>query len=529
MEEPEFEGFDADDLEPRPLRWPSRGRVLGVGGVALALVVLAVVPPLISMNRFRKQIASSVSLSLGRPVRIDNVALNVLPMPGFTLTTFVVGEDPAFGAEPVMRANTVRLTLRVSSLWRRRVEFSKITLEEPSVNVVHLADGRWNVESILLQAARMPAAPTGQKGRGDAPRIPYIEATGARVNLKMGLEKMPISLTEAKFSLWLSEPEKWQLRFVGKPTRTDGAPMDTGSLQVEGSLGKASTLQGVPVDLAGEWSKAPLGAVSWVTMGRDAGLRGEMRATARVKGTVGDNAVRLGVALTRLRRAEFVPERELEGAVACEGEAVEVFHRVLGVTCGGLDGVSAEGEVPDVFRPGSARGELRLKNVALAGVLEGLRVASSRISPDVTVGGTVSGVVACCEAVSGALALTGTRVNVGKATVVAGELAGAVGDGALTIAGMPLMLGGGVPAVGAVSVGRDGLGMELVGAVERTRVLEVGGAFGPVGDGLRTVLPAGDEVLRVDLVGKRPWGGEQVWAVGEEKVVPVVRGRKRRR
>ena len=86
-----------------------------------ALVLLAIVPPLISVNRFQHRIATSISQSLGRPVHLDRVTLNLLPLPGFTLNNLVVDEDPAFGSEPIIRANSVRATLRIRSLWTKRV------------------------------------------------------------------------------------------------------------------------------------------------------------------------------------------------------------------------------------------------------------------------------------------------------------------------------------------------------------------------------------------------------------------------
>jgi AsmA protein len=72
------------------------------------LILLAIVPPLISVNRFQRRIATSISQSLGRPVHLDRVTLNLLPLPGFTLENLVVDEDPAFGFEPIIRANSVR-------------------------------------------------------------------------------------------------------------------------------------------------------------------------------------------------------------------------------------------------------------------------------------------------------------------------------------------------------------------------------------------------------------------------------------
>ena len=305
-------------------------------------MLLAVLPPLINVNRFRRQIAGSISGSLGRPVHMDAVTLNLLPVPGFTLENFVVGEDPSFGWEPVLRANSVRARLRLGSLWRRRVEFSRISLTDASLNLVHRADGRWNVEGILLQASRIRAAPTAQAKAGEAPRFPYIEATGARVNVKMGLEKMPIALTEGEFALWLPRPEQWRVRLEGKPARTDTASTDTGTVLVQGTLGRAETRAEVPVELTADWSGAPLGGVSRVLLGEDAGVRGEMRLRASVVGTVGDNRVDSRLELRGVRRAEFFPARTLDIDLGCKARGLDALHRLSGVECAWPDGCGAE-------------------------------------------------------------------------------------------------------------------------------------------------------------------------------------------
>ncbi len=238
----------------RPLR-----RIIVGCIVVLAVLGLVLLPPLINVNRFQRRIATSISESLGRPVHLDNVTMSLLPFPGFTLERLVVDEDPAFGSEPIIRADSVRATLRLSSLWRKRVEFSSISFTEPtSVNLVHMPDGKWNIESILIQAAHITAAPTGQPTAGPAPRFPYIEATGARVNLKWGQDKTPFSLTDADFALWLSDPQQWKIRLVAQPVRTDTSVSDTGTVRLEGTLGRAASLSEVPLHLQAQWRSAPL-------------------------------------------------------------------------------------------------------------------------------------------------------------------------------------------------------------------------------------------------------------------------------
>jgi hypothetical protein len=538
--------IEPEDVEPQPMAAHTRRRLLIGLGVLGVLVLLAVLPPLINVNRYQRRIAASIGASLGRPVHMDSVSLNVLPVPGFTLTNFVVSEDPGFGGEPVIRADSVRATLRMRSLWHRRVEFSKIALEAPSVNLVRRADGRWNIESILLQASRVAVNPTEQKTAGDAPRFPYIEATGARVNFKSGLEKKPLSLTEAEFALWLPEPEMWRLRLEAHPTRTDTAATDTGTLRVDGTLGKASRLEDVPIDLHAEWSTVPLGAASWVLMGRDGNLRGEMTLRASAKGTVGDNTATARLQVLRLRRAEFVPDRMLDVDVSCKAGTQAVFHRLTELQClwppdgeqSGLGDLVATGEVPDIHHLEQARVEVKWDGVRMSNLLDGLREVSQRVSPELLAGGTVSGVWICCGEEGRwlgsygefglshtRLSLNGEGLHLGDADTL-GELAG----DKVTMEPFALDLGGAQPAELTVDADRTGVRMRLTGMVLRSKLMALGKALPQFGDGLEKAMPEalskGPEApVKVDLVGTRVWGGGQVWTAA----VKVVQGKKRLR
>src|ERR1700744_621704 len=72
--------------------------------VALVLLLLLIVPPFISISRYKSRITELVSASLGRPVRLSSVELRMLPRPGFVISDLNVDEDPASGAEPVLHA-----------------------------------------------------------------------------------------------------------------------------------------------------------------------------------------------------------------------------------------------------------------------------------------------------------------------------------------------------------------------------------------------------------------------------------------
>ena len=301
---------------------------------ALLLLLLFVLPPLLNVSRYQRRVAQSISQAIGRPVHFDSITAHLLPWPGFTIQNFVVNEDPAFGAEPVMRANVVEARLRVRSLWRRRVEFARIRLQGPSVNLVRRDDGVWNLQSIVAEAGNVQNAPTSQQHAGPAPRFPYVEATGARVNLKLFDTKLPYSLVDTDFALWLPNEREWQLRLAGRPLRTDTDVSDVGQLHVDGTLGRGTAgAAQARLELHADWKPTPMGEAAKLLAGYDAGWRGEASAEFTVHGNPGRMQITGDLHVHDLRRAEFVPPAELQLDAHCEAIAMGVLHQVHQLHC----------------------------------------------------------------------------------------------------------------------------------------------------------------------------------------------------
>jgi AsmA family len=525
----------------------------------LVLVLLILLPSLISVNRFQRRIAASISQSLGRPVHLDQVTLHLLPLPGFTINNLVVDEDPAFGSEPIIRANTVQATLRISSLWRRRIEFSTISFTEPSVNLVHLPSGKWNLESILLHAAHIEAAPTAQKNSGPTPRFPYIEATGARLNLKLGQEKIPLSLTDAEFALWLPQPQEWHLRLQAHPARTDTNVSDTGTLQVEGTLGRAGSLGDVPVTLQGEWRNAPLGESSRLLFGRDAGLRGQMTLSANVQGTVSKSALQARLRLTDARRADFVPDQPLNVDMECLGTATGDFHTFENLRCtwppsgsSSIPTLAVTGDLPDVRRLRSTTLDIGTPGIPAGTLLDWLRVASSRVPAGITATGTLTGslswrpTTASSTHWSGEMLLADASLinpKAGRSSFVTGDISlqsassttppaprgklhfvslSPPGKG-FQLASTALALGGKDPAILDGHFDSTGYTLHLTGMASTARLLALGSTIPQFGDGLAAALPVNRAAgpFRIDLTATRLWGGAQLWTDNTVHPAPV--------
>jgi AsmA family/AsmA-like C-terminal region len=285
----------------------------------LVLLVAVLVPPWINVGRYRVRVVDSISRALGRNVSASGISLRLLPRPGLVLSGFVVADDPAYGAEAMLRAEQVAAYIRLSSLWRGRLEIGTLELDNPSLNLVRGPDGHWNVEELIQRTSQVSSAPTTARHAEVRPRFPYIEATGGRINFKLGQVKKAFSFTDADFALWRESETEWGLRLLAKPMRTDVEINDTGILRVEGRFQSANQLRNTPMVLKAEFSNGQLGQVTKLIYGRDRGWRGGTSATANLTGTPAALSVVLDATIDDFRRYDIALGQPLHMQAHCTG------------------------------------------------------------------------------------------------------------------------------------------------------------------------------------------------------------------
>ncbi|MBV8632595.1 MAG: AsmA family protein [Silvibacterium sp.] len=310
-----------------PWRWIM---LLFVGLLVIAFVLV----PLININRYHRTVAESLGRSLGHPVHLGSVQLQVLPHTGLAVTDFVVEENPGFGSEPILRAPSVLVTLRLASLWGGHIEPSRIDIDSASVNLVRNANGQWNFNNLLAQAAQ-PADGSAPEEPAVHPRLPYIEFRSARINFKNGAEKKPFSFLNSDLSVWQEDSALWRLRFEGQPARTDLEVnlADTGLLRLEGSLARAPTQGATPLNLHAEWRNAPLGQVSRLLFDEDSGWRGLLTAEADFAGDLENLRVNTRVRVDNAHRQEFTPLKQLNIDARCRAAWNRDAGSLDNVTC----------------------------------------------------------------------------------------------------------------------------------------------------------------------------------------------------
>lgn len=288
--------------------------------VTIALGFL--LPPAISLKHFRAALSQSLSRSLGRQATVQDVHLRLLPLPGFTFRRLRISDDEEFGAEPILQTQedgqSSAATLRLTSLWRGRLEIASISLTQASLNLVRAPDGHWNLERLINRAAQVPSAPTSKKEPEARTRFPYIELKESRINFKSGPEKKPFTLSEAEFALWLAAENRWNVRLKAVPLRTDESISDTGVIRLSGSFDRANQFAQTPFHFQVSWDRPEVNAITRIARGDDPGWRGAADLNAELKGTPSDFFAHFTGNIDEFRRYDIARNSSFNVRVICD-------------------------------------------------------------------------------------------------------------------------------------------------------------------------------------------------------------------
>ncbi len=379
-----------------------RGHVIRAILAALAILLLAlIVPPFISVSHYKGQITNLISRSLGRPVRLSTVEVRLLPWPGFVLDDLSVAEDPAYGAEPVLHANTVTASIRLFALLRGQMEIGTISVDEASLNIVRAGPGEWNLDTLFRTAASQTGA---RSGAGAPIRLPTLEATNSRIDFKKGAEKLPFSLVNADLTVWQENPGEWRVRLRGQPARTDVSLYleDTGVVRMEASVKRAPAMRQMPIHLDLDWRQAQLGQLARLVTGSDSGWRGDLTGELHLDGTADAAQVATRLRASGVHREEFVPASPLDFDANCNLLFHYTARSLENVVCDSPLGdgrVHLTGAMPGTAPPNFT---VELNRVPVGAGLDALRTLRSGLQPDLEAAGTVSGKLVYSQSISGA-------------------------------------------------------------------------------------------------------------------------------
>jgi hypothetical protein len=502
----------------------------------LLLVVLGLllVPPFINVNRYRKRVADSISQALGREVSVSGIELTMLPRPGLVLSNFVVADDPSYGAEPMLRAPTVTAYIRLTSLWRGRLEIGRLNLDSPSLNLVRRSDGHWNLEELLERTTQASSAPTTKTRPEARPRFPYVEASTGRINFKLGQVKKAFAFTDADFALWLDSESQWGIRLEGRPMRTDVGISDTGTLKLDGRFQRGSSLRNTPVNLKFTLTGGPLGQITTLVYGHDRGWRGALSSNSILTGTPAALGITLDVQVDDFRRYDIALGESLRMRVHCTGTYSSPDDALSDVRCESPVGAgvlrvrgNAQGWLGEAYNLGISAEQIPAERlVALA------RHAKKDLPSDLTATGDVEAVFTVRKPHGGKPVWEGggrcqqlaLHAAVLKQDLEVGEVLFSVPSAAATpkrkrsvrvtapsvahaglhlvVKPFPLSLGAASPATASAAFDPDHYSVTLNGEAELARLMNVGRALGVGTPGVGLAGPA-----QIDVEVAGTWVG----------------------
>jgi hypothetical protein len=239
-------------------------------------------------GRVHRYLVARLETAFGRPVEVNHFAFSLLDGMRIEADGITIAEDPRYGYEYFLHAESMTAGLRLRSLLTGKFEFGTLSFTRPSLNLVRGADGHWNLESWLPRAAS--PSPAGPPPVGPMPASPLapgrlyrIEVDGGRLNLKHGADKSAFALVEVKGLIEQEVPGRWHVDLEALPMRATVALQAAGTIRVRGTIsGTSARLQ--PAELTMTWQEASLADALRLARGRDFGVRGALAAevTARI-------------------------------------------------------------------------------------------------------------------------------------------------------------------------------------------------------------------------------------------------------
>ena len=291
---------DAPPLESAAV--PRRSWAWLPNAVALLLVFFWLasfaISLLITHTRLQRRITGKLESVFGRHVEVGRYDFSLWGGPTLEAQSVTFAEDPRFGYEYFLRAESLTVRLRWQSLLRGHLELGRVSLTRPSLNLVRNEEGDWNLGEWLPRPpvpASAGAAANANASRYQPAYLPAaqpsvrftrIEVESGRINFKRGNEKIPFAFVTVNGYVEPDGPGRWRVNLEATPTRAALALQTPGTIFLSGSLGGTSSrLRPASLDLA--WTDASISDVLRLFRGYDFGVRGNLAVAVHAE-TEGD-------------------------------------------------------------------------------------------------------------------------------------------------------------------------------------------------------------------------------------------------
>src|ERR1700680_4126177 len=228
----------------------------------------------------RRYLIAHLEASFGRPVEVGRFYFSLLHGARLEANSITIAEDPRFGNEYFLRADTLRAGLGWTALFAGRFEFGTFSLSRPSLNLVRNREGRLNIEQWLPPASSDPfrrgfVGPSAARRSVSTARLYRIAVDGGRINFKQGDDKSPLALVGVSGRVEQDAAGRWALDLEAQPRRAGVELQQIGTVRLRGYIaGTSARLQ--PAELSLTWRNVSLADPLRLSRESDLGVRGQL-------------------------------------------------------------------------------------------------------------------------------------------------------------------------------------------------------------------------------------------------------------
>ncbi len=357
--------------------------------VVLAVLAAGALAHFLNADWFRPYIQAALEAGLNRPVEIlGPVHLNLFTGPGFTVERVSIGDDPAAGIEPFAYVESMRARVRLTSLLAGKLAFSSLHLDSPSVNLVKMPTGPWNIQPLLDPSSGTKAI--------HPHTIPDIQISGGRLNFKFGDTKSVFYIQDADVDVYPNQSGELVLRFSGLPARSDRGSQTFGEISARGLLRFGSNGEN-QLSMGLRLERTSMSELVHLFNTRDLGVHGFAIADAQLSGPLDKVGVTGSLNINDIHRWDLMPSHGEGWTLHYSGLLDLRDHRLNLETVanqGQPQPVSLKLGVKDYLSNASWGASIRFHDLPAASLLETARHMGLPLAPDVLVDGKITGAVA---------------------------------------------------------------------------------------------------------------------------------------
>jgi AsmA protein len=239
--------------------------VWAAGIVAAVLILLVVLLPLLfDANRYRPEVESRLSQSLGRQIKIGSLKLAIFSG-GIQAKDISIADDPAFSNEPFVKAQSLDVGVQIMPLlFDHQVKIESLVLIKPEVRLLQSSTGKWNYSTIGQKQTKAPS-----QGSASGVEVNKLEISNGRVEMGRANGKQS-SFTDVNMKA-SGISDKTAFPFQVSATGPSG-----GTLSVEGKAGPMDQADMSRTPFSADVKTSNLSLADLGMMGSDSGLGGSL-------------------------------------------------------------------------------------------------------------------------------------------------------------------------------------------------------------------------------------------------------------